>query len=709
MNLRFFLDVRGLCVIALLLSVFTTSAVFAAPPTINYQGRLTDSGGNPVNVPVTMVFKLYTDATSGTEVWSETHTNVPVTGGVFQVILGSQGTPLDPSDFNSDLFLGIAVDGDPEMTPRLPIASAGYSLAGSSVGIALTVDCSTDSLQDAIDSASPGVSVTITVNGTCNEDIYINRDRVTLLDGSSGKIVGQTAYEAAVTVDGANNVQIVGLTIESSQTDGNGVSVSNNGNLTLGDSTPGGGVTITKTRIGASSGMGGVLRMSYATFTANRYISLNVGRASTASVENSMFTESLPRASTDAAVIHVNHGGNLTMRGDNTVNNTYGGGAKFSIDAFTMAAIRQGNGHTSFTGDMTLVNTNAQFRDTTINGDVEVAQNSNFLLRDQDSTNADSSLVGDLVLYEHSTANLDSTSIAGDLTLQRGSIGWVWDTVTFSGSPAYIKVENSQLELRASVPNGDFNIWRSKVNLGGTYSLSGVGISGGSIVSIGGSLTITNSDPLYIFGRSTLSLGNSSSITASSIEFYDGSDIDVGDSAVITANIGLQDWTRIWFAGKGSAATLNGDIRLGQTSSYVTFGYGSDYPPTVNGNIYCDFLPTADHHVHLRGNEPTVIGTIGSSCTAWTLKVLEITAVTGNGTVTSTGGSAGGTLNCATGATGTCRVGGYNPDDVVTLTATPDSGWVFSTWGGNCAGLSASDTITMASNKSCWVSFTAAP
>lgn len=712
MNLRFFLDVRGLCVIALLLSVFTASMVFAAPPTINYQGRLTDSGGNPVNVPVTMVFKLYTDATSGTEVWSETHTNVPVTGGVFQVILGSQGTPLDPSDFNSDLFLGIAVDGDPEMTPRLPIASAGYSLAGSSVGIALTVDCSTDSLQDAIDSASPGVSVTITVNGTCNEDIYINRDRVTLLDGSSGKIVGQTADEAAVTVDGANNIQIVGLTIESSQTSGNGVFVSTNGDLTLGDSTPGGGVTITNTYSGAIATMGGVLRMTYTTFSGNRQSSLNVWRAATARVENSTFTENFgPYEGPEwPEIIHVNHGGNLLMVGVNTVNNTYsGGGTKLALSGYTKATIRQSGGHSTFTGNMYLnYHTNAQFRDTTINGDVSVGQNSYLLLRDRDLTNTDTSVQGDLEAQQNSILDIrETTTITGSLNLRSGSYATVRNTVTFSGSPAYIGVNNSELKLDASVPNGDFFFGPdSQVTLSGTNSISGGGIdrSNVNIVS-GGSLTYTSAFGFNVGGQSRVTLENNSSITASDIALLEGSQLIVREAATVSANIVLNDWTNLTFQGWGSAATVNGDINLVLPSNYVAFGFGTDFAPTVNGSINCNFSGSS---YHLRGNEPTVTGTIGSGCTGNLDRVLEITTVTGSGTVTSSGGSFGNTLNCTTGTTGTCRAS-YATDDIVTVNAIAMSGWVFSSWGGDCTGLSASDSITMTSSKDCSVVFAVAP
>lgn len=88
--------------------------------TMPYQGRLTDAAGTPVDnmVPgLAMTFALYTQETGGAPVWSEHHSGVPVSDGLFNVYLGSI-TPLESALFGDDLWLGVTIGGDAEMTPR---------------------------------------------------------------------------------------------------------------------------------------------------------------------------------------------------------------------------------------------------------------------------------------------------------------------------------------------------------------------------------------------------------------------------------------------------------------------------------------------------------------------------------------------------------------------------------------------------------------
>jgi hypothetical protein len=110
----------------------------ATTTTISYQGRLTNASGQPLTAKLPMVFSLYAAPTGGTPVWSESRTEtntVPVTSGLFNVLLGSV-TPINISLLNRDLWLGIAVNGDPEMTPREKLASVPYA---ARAGLAQTV------------------------------------------------------------------------------------------------------------------------------------------------------------------------------------------------------------------------------------------------------------------------------------------------------------------------------------------------------------------------------------------------------------------------------------------------------------------------------------------------------------------------------------------------------------------------------------------
>ncbi len=106
------------------------SAIMATSKTaINYQGYLTDSSGNPVNATLPMTFRLYSAASGGTALWTETQSAVVVNDGLFSVLLGSvTPIPIIVLANNNDLWLGIAVGADSEMSPRDKIASAPYAL-----------------------------------------------------------------------------------------------------------------------------------------------------------------------------------------------------------------------------------------------------------------------------------------------------------------------------------------------------------------------------------------------------------------------------------------------------------------------------------------------------------------------------------------------------------------------------------------------------
>src|SRR6056297_1551134 len=84
---------------------------------INYQGKLTASTSVPVaDGAYSMQFRLYTAASGGSNIWSETQ-DVTVTSGLFSVMLGSS-TSLSGVDFNQTLYLGVNIESDGEMTPR---------------------------------------------------------------------------------------------------------------------------------------------------------------------------------------------------------------------------------------------------------------------------------------------------------------------------------------------------------------------------------------------------------------------------------------------------------------------------------------------------------------------------------------------------------------------------------------------------------------
>jgi hypothetical protein len=96
------------------------------PPVMPVQGVLTDIAGVPISGPRTMAIRLYAADMGGTAIYTETST-VMVDQGAFTVYVGSV-TPLSLGTFSgANLYVGITVGTDAEMTPRLRIGSVPYA------------------------------------------------------------------------------------------------------------------------------------------------------------------------------------------------------------------------------------------------------------------------------------------------------------------------------------------------------------------------------------------------------------------------------------------------------------------------------------------------------------------------------------------------------------------------------------------------------
>ena len=85
---------------------------------------------------------MYESQSGGIPVWSETQT-LTAQDGLFDALLGSGVTPLDNTvfKFNSERWLGVQVASDPEMTPRLRIASVPYAFTAQQARRATDLVC----------------------------------------------------------------------------------------------------------------------------------------------------------------------------------------------------------------------------------------------------------------------------------------------------------------------------------------------------------------------------------------------------------------------------------------------------------------------------------------------------------------------------------------------------------------------------------------
>ncbi len=128
---------RVVLMLLILLSGFMVQAEASIPHLINYQGRITDSSGNPLTGSYDITFRIYDAEAAGVLLWQETHTGLVVDKGLFNVLLGSVSS-LDLV-FDKAYFLEIKV-GEEVMSPRQRITSSGYAFRAETAENATALD-----------------------------------------------------------------------------------------------------------------------------------------------------------------------------------------------------------------------------------------------------------------------------------------------------------------------------------------------------------------------------------------------------------------------------------------------------------------------------------------------------------------------------------------------------------------------------------------
>jgi hypothetical protein len=170
------------------LAVLCLASVSAAdiPRTLNYQGVLTDAGGSAVpDGSYSVTFRLYSVSSGGASLWEETQP-VSVEKGIFSVILGSV-IPLE-LPFNQRYYLGISVEGEAELAPRIALTAAPYSITSRGVEGPSNVfppdgnvgiGTKTPSVPLQVTSASGQVGIRFNGNDAAWSSIYVNAQQPT--------------------------------------------------------------------------------------------------------------------------------------------------------------------------------------------------------------------------------------------------------------------------------------------------------------------------------------------------------------------------------------------------------------------------------------------------------------------------------------------------------------------------------------------------
>lgn len=137
----------SIAIAVLICLLFSVLALGEVPQIISYQGRLTDPDGNPVpDDDYLITFRIWDDPISTAienELWNSDYREIQIIDGMLSYTLGDTvPIPVEIFSTNEDLYLGIKVGTNDEITPRIRLTSAAYaihSLKSDSSGFALLI------------------------------------------------------------------------------------------------------------------------------------------------------------------------------------------------------------------------------------------------------------------------------------------------------------------------------------------------------------------------------------------------------------------------------------------------------------------------------------------------------------------------------------------------------------------------------------------
>ena len=242
------------------------------PQSMSYQGYVTDLTGTPVaDGNYNFTFTLWTSDVAGASVWTENHTNVLVSKGLFTVQLG-RGNPSMPLTiaFDQQLYLGIRIGADPELTPRVRLATSAYSFRAKMADnvppwliidahVGPTANIAASKLQSTVLTETEVVAGTgITINNTSGTlTISAPGGAVTLAGDVNGDAGSNTIADNAVTA--AKIAPNIVSSISGVSNDGGDIALVAGANVTITPNDAANTVTIA-----ASGGGGGGLTLPYA-------------------------------------------------------------------------------------------------------------------------------------------------------------------------------------------------------------------------------------------------------------------------------------------------------------------------------------------------------------------------------------------------------------------------------------------------------------
>jgi hypothetical protein len=251
---RPFVRILGHHAAALLIAgLFVVSSAEAqVPRTLNYQGRLLQntSDQDAVSGTVDIVFSIWSGPASdggAVEFWSESWSGITLSNGIFSVLLGSNGSPLDPSDFQGDtsLFLQLEIDGE-TLLPRQQLGSTPFAMVDEPDNEFQDLSLSNDML--GLSDSAAEVDLSPYLDNTDEQDLELSGDTLSLtgdatpvdlspyLDDVDNQVLSRSGDTLELTSD--DGTDSVDLSDYLDNTDEQDLGLSGNTLSLTGDATP---------------------------------------------------------------------------------------------------------------------------------------------------------------------------------------------------------------------------------------------------------------------------------------------------------------------------------------------------------------------------------------------------------------------------------------------------------------------------------------
>lgn len=200
----------GVLVGFILVIITTVSASAVINPQINFQGKITNPDGtNITNGSYSIRFRMYSSpsldaantCTANSCLWEETK-SITITDGIFQTALGDTTALPGLVDFNTNnIYLGIKVAADLEMSPRVRFTASPYAFNSEKVGGFTAAQ---------LVQLSPGAQQT----GSINVSGPITSASTLAIQGANAVTLGSTTNVGAILFqDGSVNNRTVTLNV----------------------------------------------------------------------------------------------------------------------------------------------------------------------------------------------------------------------------------------------------------------------------------------------------------------------------------------------------------------------------------------------------------------------------------------------------------------------------------------------------------------